>query len=92
VIGHYPDYVRLGQQAGAKYFNIPESVWKGMSSAEQWAANAKFLDRGIAQGARFNLATPLEKVRRGSALEMEINYILGRGYQLSADRSALIPR
>jgi hypothetical protein len=92
VIGHYPEYVQLAEKTGAKFFNIPKAIWSRMSAADRWAANVKFLDRGIAQGATFRLATSLEKVRRGSSLEREISYLLNRGYQFIKDGSALIPK
>jgi hypothetical protein len=61
-----------------------------MSEAEQWAANQKFLDRAIAKGTEFNLATPLDKVRPGSYLEKEIKYLTSQGYKLSNNGTKLV--
>jgi hypothetical protein len=63
-----------------------------MTDAERWAANVKFLDRAIAEGADFVLATPINEVRPGSALEKEINYLLSHGYKLSDDGTRRIKR
>ena len=66
----------MSKNLGTKPFSIPDDIWSKMTKAEQWAANQKFLDRAIAKGAEFNLATPFDKVRPGSFLEKEINYLL----------------
>ena len=91
VIGHYPEYVDLAQQTGAKYFNIPTDVWDSMSSEEQWAANVKFLDRGIAAGDTFQLATPIDEMRIPSAYADEVNYLLKNGYTFNSAGNTLVP-
>jgi RHS repeat-associated protein len=90
VLGHYPEYINLSKEMGAKAFNIPTSVWNKMSPAEQWAANQKFLDRAIAKGAEFVLATPLSAIRKGTFYEKEIQYLMSKGYKLSSDGYKLI--
>jgi RHS repeat-associated protein len=90
VIGHYPEYVDLSKRFGTKSFSIPDNIWSKMSEAEQWAANQKFLDRAIAKGTEFNLATPLDKVRPGSYLEKEIKYLTSQGYKLSNNGTKLV--
>lgn len=85
VIGHYPEYVNLAQKGGGKYFNIPSHIWNKLTPAQQWAANTKFLDRLIAHGGKVRLATPLTKVKPGSFLEKEINYLMNHGYSISED-------
>lgn len=91
VLGHFPDYVNKANELGAKRFSIPEKIWNAMSKAEQWAANQKFLDRAIARGDEFVLATPLDKVRAGSYFERELQYLFSKGYQLADDGARLIP-
>jgi RHS repeat-associated protein len=91
VIGHFPEYETLAQQTGAKYFSVPPNVWNSMSSAEQWAANQRFLDRGIASGDIFRLATRLSDMRIPSSYADEISYLLKNGYSLSANGDTLIP-
>jgi RHS repeat-associated protein len=90
VLGHYPEYINLSKEMGAKAFNIPTNIWNKMSPAEQWAANQKFLDRAIAKGAEFVLATPLSAIRKGSFYEKEIQYLMSKGYKLSSDGYKLI--
>jgi cell wall-associated NlpC family hydrolase len=62
-----------------------------MSSAEQWAANQKFLDRMIARGDDVILATPLDKVKPGSIFERELQYLQSRDFTPSADGTRMIP-
>ena len=72
VLGHYPDYVNLGEEIGASFFNIPKTEWDAMTEAEQWAANRRFLDQAIARGDAFRLATPIDRARPGSFFEKEV--------------------
>lgn len=90
VIGHYPEYIELSDQIGVKPFSIPENIWDKMTLAEQWAANQKFLDRAIARGSEFILATPIDKVRAGSFLQREIEYLISQGYKFSLDFLTLV--
>jgi hypothetical protein len=62
-----------------------------MSPAEQWAANQKFLDRGIANGDTFLLATPIDVMRTNSWYAQEINYLFSKGYTFNSTGTALIP-
>jgi hypothetical protein len=62
-----------------------------MSPAERWAANQKFLDRLITRGDEVVLTTPVGRVTAGSTLEREVQYLLGRGYQVADDGWRLIP-
>jgi len=90
VIGHYPEYVEMSNKLGTKPFSIPDEVWNKKTEVEQWAANQKFLDRAIAKGAEFNLATPIDKVRPGSYLQKEIEYLTSKGYKFNEDGTKLI--
>jgi len=83
VIGHAPQYTKLASKLGARSFNVPTNIWEGMSSAEKWAANQKFLDRMIMRGDNIRLATPLDQVKPGSFYQMELNYLFGKGYKVS---------
>ena len=87
-IGHYPDYTEAAK-LGAKHFEVPPGVWEKMSPAEQWAANQKFLDRAIARGDRFFLATPLNQMRPNSAYAREVDHLLKNGYKPSPDGRSL---
>ncbi len=90
VIGHYPEYVELSTKLNTKPFSVPDNIWNKMTLAEQWAANQKFLDRAIFKGTEFNLATPIDKIRQGSYLQEEIEYLMSQGYRLSSDGTKLI--
>jgi len=90
VLGHFPEYRRLGDSLNARTFYIPEAAWNKMSEAERWAANQKFLDRMISRGDEIILATPLDEVRPGSYLARELEYLVSKGYVPSADGTRLI--
>jgi len=90
VIGHFPEYVDQAESLGARYFSIPEKVWNSLSPDAQWAANQKYLDRAIGQGAEFVLATPRDKIRSGSYLQREVKYLLSNGYEWAKDNSRLV--
>jgi hypothetical protein len=89
---HCPEYVEKATELGARRFNIPTSVWNKMSSAEQWAANQKFLDRMIARGDDIILATRAAQARVGSFFARELEYLAGKGYVPSADGLRMLPR
>ncbi|MDN3021615.1 polymorphic toxin-type HINT domain-containing protein [Streptomyces sp. S.PB5] len=91
VIGHHPDYVNVAKAEGLQYFEIPPAPRELISAAEEIAANQKFLDRGIRNGDSFRLATPLEKMRGGSAYEWEVQYLLDHGYTFNKAGDTLIP-
>ncbi|MBK8576052.1 MAG: hypothetical protein IPN90_10415 [Elusimicrobia bacterium] len=92
VLGHYPEYIQVADKIGGKRFNIPTAVWEKMSAAERWTANAKFLDRCIARGDTFILATPIKNVVPGSFYQKELNYLFQKGYRLSDDARFLLPK
>ncbi len=90
VLGHFPEYKRLGDSLNARTFNIPEAAWNKMSETQRLAANHKFLDRMISRGDEIILATPLDKVRPGSYFARELEYMGSKGYVPSADGTRLI--
>lgn len=85
VLGHYPEYLVKAEQLASRRFSVPKEFRARMLPDERWAANARFLDRLIGRGDDVVLATPLDRVRPGSTLEREIEYLLGRGYVISED-------
>jgi RHS repeat-associated protein len=92
VLGHASDgYVSVAKTIGARYFNVPTKVWDAMSPAQQWAANAKFLDRLIARGDTVVLATEASAARAGSFFARELEYLSGRGYTLAEDGMRMLP-
>jgi hypothetical protein len=91
VLGKYPAYKDMAQELGANWLNVPTDVWDAMSPAEQWAANQKFLDRAIARGDEFILATPVQDINEVSgSFRQELDYLTTKGYQLSADGTRMV--
>ena len=91
VVGHYPEYVKLGEELGAKVFSIPSQIWNKMSAAEQWAANVKFLDRAIGRGDQILLSNPVKNINDVSGtFRKELDYLIKKGYRLSEDGTQMI--
>lgn len=87
-----PAYVLEAARDEEKIFNLPTNVYEGLlKNGTAWAANARFLDRGIKIGAEFRLATPLASMGK-STFRDEVRYLLDRGYRVSADGTRLIPK
>jgi hypothetical protein len=62
-----------------------------MSKAEQWAANQKFLDRAIARGDDILLSNPVRNINDvPGAFRQELDYLMSRGFSLSADGARLV--
>jgi hypothetical protein len=57
VLSHKPEYLERAAELGARYLKVPDEIWEKWSDAERWAANSRFLDRAIARGDEFILAT-----------------------------------
>lgn len=91
VLGRYFDYLQAAERVGGRTFNVPKDVWDGMSPEEQWAANQRFLNRAISNGAEFELATPAAAAPEGSFYEREIQYLTSKGYTLARGGERLIP-
>jgi len=81
----------VAEATGGKTFQMPPSIRAGMTADEKWAANAKFLDRGIAEDANFILATSMDDMRNISICAREINYLLDNGYTFNSAGDALMP-
>lgn len=79
VLGHFPDYTKLAGRLSMPYFQIDPPILAGLSDAEIWTINRQFLDRSIAAGARFALATPQGQARPGSWFARELSYLRGLG-------------
>jgi RHS repeat-associated protein len=76
VLGHYDTgYIEKAQRIGASYFNVAEDVWKTLTPAEQTIANRHFLDEIAAAGDQVYLSVTKTKIRAGSALADEIQYL-----------------
>lgn len=65
-------------------------IWERMSNAEKWAANSRFLDRAIARGDEFILATRAGAARAGSFFARELEYLANKGYRIAEDGWRLV--
>ena len=91
VLGKFPDYMNLARDLGARRFSIPTNIWNKMTSAEQWAANQKFLDRMIARGDDIILSNPVKSVSDATGwFGRELNYLVEQGFRLSSDGARMI--
>lgn len=81
VLGHFPGYVEKAQARGASYFVIGDA-WKGLNEADRWAANRHFLDKIASSGDQVLLSTAKTKIRPGSSLAREVQYLTQeKGYR-----------
>lgn len=90
-MGHWPDYLKHAEELGARVFDIPAKIAERMSPTELWAANQKFLDRLVRRGDVVELSTPLNRVRPGTTLEREIDYLTRQGYRPGPGGTSLLP-
>ena len=91
VIGNNPDYQKAAASQGTQYFEVPMEQWSKLTPGQQWEANQKFLDRGVASGAEFRLATPIDFANPSSVYLREVNYLLGNGYTFNDAGDSLAP-
>ena len=91
VLGHYPDYVKISDQLGARRFEVPLAAWNKMSTLEQWTANRKFLDRMISKGNEIILGTLAGQARSGSIFIKELDYLNTHGYKLNSNGTRMLP-
>ena len=79
-------------KGSARRHSKPPGIWANTTASEQWAANVKFLDRGIAKGAEFIVASPRSAIRESSALAKEVGYLLNNGYEWSKSGWSQTPK
>jgi len=71
------------------------STWRNKSSrpaidSASDPLNRRFLDQGIQEGAEFVLAAAKAEIRKGSALNTEVKYLLDHGYRWAANNMSVI--
>ena len=85
------DYINLASEVGAKRFNIPPKIWEGMTDAQRWVANQKFIDRIIARGDKIILSNRVMNINDISgSFRKELDYLTSKGYKLSVDGLQMI--
>ena len=89
VLGHR-GYLEKAKELGANSFDIPFDVWDGMTEAQQWGANKKFLDLLIKRGDEVILSTPANQARAGSFFARELEYLGSQGYELVEDGTRMV--
>jgi hypothetical protein len=92
VLGSFPIYLNLAEKLGAKRFSMPTEIFEALTKEEQWAANVKFLDRGIANGDNFILSNSAFEAKEGTGFYKELQYMYKRGYKAAADGMSLIKK
>ena len=90
-LGHYPEYVDLAQQTGARTFSMSDDAWNSMSEHERWIRNSRFLDNAIDRGSEIRLATPFDAARPDSYYERELGHMIKRGFTLGPDGTTMVP-
>jgi len=92
VLGHFPRYKDKARARGASYFDIGDD-WNRLTPAQRIAANNHFLDKIAAAGDDVLLSLPKKEIRRGSALEHEVEYLTReKGYRWVNQWSLKKPR
>jgi hypothetical protein len=94
VLGSYDKvtggYVSLAKQLDARYFEIPTPIWNGMTDAERWTANTKFLDRTIMRQDNIILSNSAFEARQGTSFYNELQYLYSKGYTPAPNGMSLI--
>jgi hypothetical protein len=84
-------YARVGMKSGGRHFYVPAAHYERMSKVDQWRANQRFLDRQVARGYRFRLATRIHQARPGSIYAREIAHLRNRGYEVTKNGKWMQP-
>ena len=91
VLGKFPDYLKLSDEIGAARFSMPTQVWNKMTSAQQWAANQKFLDRAISRGDNIILSNPVKSIDEATgSYGRELRYLADKGFKLNNDGTRMV--
>lgn len=75
VLGHFPEYLQKARRTGASYFDLGKT-WKLLSPSRRTAANLHFLDVIARRGDTVLLSVAKQRVRQGSALATELEYLV----------------
>jgi hypothetical protein len=81
----------LAKQLGTSYFHVSPEQWSLWTTDERWSANQAFLDRAIAKGLPFILASSTRGLPPPSMYYKEISYLSSRGYTMSAGEELMLP-
>lgn len=85
MLGGHPEYVQEGLRSGNTYFNMDDDVWNTLAGTPFVdAINQRFLDDSIAAGHSFQVVLASGR-SPGRGLQMEIQYLLERGYVRQGD-------
>ena len=92
VLGNYPAYVTISKELQALRFGVRVELWEVFSEADRWAANQRMLDFAIKLKWDIVLATPIRTISEatGKSYPKELEYLVKKGYRLSADGNRMI--
>ncbi len=92
VLGSFPDYIEMAKKMNASYFDIGEK-WKLLNDAQRWAANKYFLDKVAKNGDDIILSTAKGKIKKGTSLWKEVQYLTKeKGYIWKDDTTLILKK
>lgn len=92
VLGHHPGYLALANRLDSVVaFNVPASIWNGMSPARQWQLNRNFLQNAINRNDKFVFSHNPLFARRASSYFKEIRFLRSQGVRILPSQVAFIP-
>ena len=97
VLGHYknptgPNYIAKAKQNGDSYFDLDTKKWEKLRPEQQWAANKNFLDKISEKGDSIVLSTRNSKIKKGSSLRREVDYLVNEKNYVWVNQWSLKPR
>jgi hypothetical protein len=90
VLGRWPLNKQVAEAIGGKYLNIPTATWERLNESGRWALNQKWLDKAIARGDTFILASKWADAGTSYYFK-ELQYLFSKGYTISVYQNYLIP-
>lgn len=91
-LGRFPGSVNDAAATGSRSFNLGDA-WEGMSEAEIWTRNTRFLDDAVARGSENRLTSnPAAPANAGSWFLKEVDYLRSSGYQVVDGGTRMAPK
>lgn len=92
VLGHHPGYLALANRLDSVVtFNVPASIWNGMSPAHRWRLNRGFLQDAIDRNDKFVFSHHPLSARRASSYFKEIRFLRSQGVRVLPSQVAFVP-
>ena len=90
-LGHYPAYVEMAQQTGARTFSMSDEAWSRCRPTSSGCATSASWTTPCVGATQLGLATPLDEVRPGSYFERELQHLVKNGCVPSVDGLSMVP-